>query len=294
MFVHLQKKWGVSTRQFWVIFIAFALTGTTTAFITRYVATWLGLSAESYWLWRLLLRVSMLLIGYQVLLLMYGGLLGQWAFFWKYERKLLQKLGIIKKGAETSAQTTFKIAIFASGAGSNAAKMIAYFKGHPFVQVALIVSNKSDAGVLAIASANNIETLIIERERFTKGDAYTPELMEKGINFIVLAGFLWKIPATLIASYPNKIVNIHPALLPKYGGKGMYGARVHEAVIAAREPESGITIHWVNEHYDEGATIFQAKCKVDTGDTADSLAEKIHVLEHAHFSEQIERLLTNH
>lgn len=284
MFKRLQEKWGVSTRQFWIIFIAFGLTGTTTAFITRYVAAWLGLGPDSFWLWKLLLRIGMLLIGYQVLLLGYGALLGQWAFFWKYEQKLLQKLGILPKNIQ-------KLAIFASGAGSNAAKIIAHFKNHATIKVVMIVCNKPEAGVLKIAAENGITTLLIEKDRFAKGDGYCPELLEKGVNFVVLAGFLWKIPQTLIAAYPNQIINIHPALLPKYGGKGMYGAKVHEAVIAAGEKESGITIHYVNEHYDEGATIFQATCSIHQGDDADSLAHKIHGLEHQHFPLVIERLL---
>lgn len=184
------------------------------------------------------------------------------------------------------------VAIFASGAGSNAANIIAYFKSHPSIKVVLIVCNKPGAGVLNVAAENNIPTLIIEKERFNKGDAYLPELAARNIHFLVLAGFLWKIPPALIAAYPHKIINIHPALLPKYGGKGMYGNKVHEAVIAAGEPESGITIHYVNEHYDEGATIFQAKCDVHANDTPETLAQKIHRLEHANFPAQIEQLLS--
>ncbi len=284
----LQRKWGVNNRQFWIIFLAFALTGTTTAMITRYVTTWLGMTAETFWAWKVLLRLAMLLVGYQGILLLYGALLGQWSFFWKYEKKLLTKLKIL---SETPSKIT-RLAIFASGAGSNAAKIIAHFEQHPTIKIALIVCNKPGAGVLTIASNNQIPVLMIEKDPFLKGDAYTAELAANTIDFIVLAGFLWKIPAALIEAYPNKMVNIHPALLPKYGGKGMYGAKVHEAVIAAGEKESGITIHWVNEHYDEGGIIFQAACSIDPLDTADSLANKIHALEHLHFPMQLERLLT--
>lgn len=184
-----------------------------------------------------------------------------------------------------------KIAIFASGAGSNAANIIKHFQKSATVSVALIVCNKPGAGVLQIAADNRVPTLLIEKERFFKGDAYLPDLKIAGIDFIVLAGFLWKVPDALIAAYPNKIINIHPALLPKYGGKGMFGAKVHEAVIAAGEKESGITIHFVNEHYDEGAPIFQAVCSIDQNDSPDSLAKKIHELEYAHFPLQIEQLL---
>jgi phosphoribosylglycinamide formyltransferase-1 len=175
--------------------------------------------------------------------------------------------------------------------GSNTANIIEYFKNRDDVKVVLIVCNKPEAGVLSIAKNHLIPTLIIEKDRFDKGDAYLSELKAVGVDFIVLAGFLWKVPPALIAGYPNQIINIHPALLPKYGGKGMYGSKVHEAVIAAGEQESGITIHFVNEHYDEGASIFQAFCKIEPADTAETLAAKIHELEYLHFPKQIVELL---
>lgn len=186
-----------------------------------------------------------------------------------------------------------QLAVFASGAGSNARRIIEHFttEAASLAQVSLIVCNKPGAGVLQIAADAGIPTLIIERERFLRGDGYVAELQAAGIDFVVLAGFLWKVPITLIEAYPRKIVNIHPALLPKWGGKGMYGAFVHQAVVEAKEPESGITIHYVDEHYDHGDTIFQASCPVDANDTAESLAHKIHVLEHAHYPKVIEQLL---
>ncbi len=184
-----------------------------------------------------------------------------------------------------------KLAIFASGAGSNAAKIIEHFSNHPTVVIDLIVSNKKEAGVWGIAAAHQIDTLYINRESFINTDLCVKQLQAKGIGFIVLAGFLWKVPESLINAYPGKIINIHPALLPKYGGKGMYGMHVHEAVIAAGEKESGITIHYVDAHYDEGDIIFQAKCSIEPSDTPESLAGKIHLLEHTHFPKVIERLL---
>jgi phosphoribosylglycinamide formyltransferase-1 len=184
-----------------------------------------------------------------------------------------------------------KVAIFASGAGSNAQKIIDHFRGNTGVQIALVVCNKPGAGVLDIAGREGIPTLIIEKEQFFRGDAYVPSLREKNIDLVVLAGFLWKIPDTLIKAFPQKIVNIHPALLPKYGGKGMYGRFVHAAVIAAGEKESGITIHFVDEHYDHGDIIFQATCTVEPSDTPESLAARIHALEHQHFPEVVDRLL---
>ena len=184
-----------------------------------------------------------------------------------------------------------KIAVFASGAGTNTAKIIDKFKHHPVVSVALIVCNKPGAGVLQVAEKNNIATLLIDKERFFRGDGYVDELKLKEIDFIVLAGFLWKIPDALIKAYPKKIINIHPALLPKYGGKGMYGQFVHETVLTNKEAESGITIHYVDEHYDNGDIIFQARCPVMEDDTPDTLAQRIHLLEHEFYPGVIEDLL---
>ncbi|MFT3937185.1 MAG: phosphoribosylglycinamide formyltransferase [Chitinophagaceae bacterium] len=182
-----------------------------------------------------------------------------------------------------------QIAVFASGAGSNAQKIIQHFTAHPLMKISLVVCNKPGAGVIGIAEKENIPVLIIEKEKFLQGNGYAEELKAMGVDFIVLAGFLWKVPSSLIAAYPNKIINIHPALLPKYGGKGMYGNFVHEAVIKAGEKESGITIHFVDEFYDHGNIIFQAMCDITPGDTAASLSQKIHQLEHLHYPAVIEK-----
>ena len=184
-----------------------------------------------------------------------------------------------------------RIAIFASGSGSNAQKIMEHFNASKKVKVSLVVSNKPGAGVVTIAEQKNIPVLIIEKERFFLGDSYIKELEEHKVDFIVLAGFLWKIPAALIQAYPNHIINIHPALLPNYGGKGMYGQQVHQAVIDNKEKESGITIHYVDEHYDHGTTLFQATCPVLKDDTAYSLAQRIQLLEHEHYPRVIEELL---
>jgi len=183
------------------------------------------------------------------------------------------------------------IAIFASGAGTNAQKIIDHFRNSSVAKVALIVCNKKNAGVLQIAEKENIPSLIIEKEKFFSGSGYLDELLERRIDFIVLAGFLWKIPFPLLQAYPRKIVNIHPALLPKFGGHGMYGSHVHEAVLAGKEVESGITIHYVDEHYDNGDIILQIKCPVLDKDTPESLANRIHQLEHANYPLVIEQLL---
>lgn len=187
-----------------------------------------------------------------------------------------------------------KIAIFASGAGTNAERIIDHFRDHPSIRISLIVCNKPGAGVLNIAQKEQIPSILIEKARFFQGDAYVNELQERGIGFLVLAGFLWKIPDALVKAYRGRILNIHPALLPKYGGKGMYGAFVHTAVIAAKETETGITIHYVDEIYDHGKAIFQASIPVEPTDTPESLAQKVHALEHAHFPKIIEKEINSY
>jgi phosphoribosylglycinamide formyltransferase-1 len=184
-----------------------------------------------------------------------------------------------------------QIAIFASGTGSNTARIIDHFRHHPTIRIALIVCNRPGAGVLDVASREGIPSLLIEKDPFFRGDAYVGELQARQICFIVLAGFLWKIPQALVRAYPGKIINIHPALLPKFGGKGMYGRFVHEAVIAAAEEETGITIHYVDEHYDHGEPIFQAKVIVEKDDTPETLAKKVHLLEYEHFPRIIEEVV---
>ncbi len=199
-----------------------------------------------------------------------------------------------------------KIAVFASGTGTNAAKIIEHFTSPPasphFVErgdsktpkvcVALIVCNNPEAGVLKIAAKENIPFLLIEKEKFFHGDSYIKELKEKEIDFIVLGGFLWKIPDAFITAFPGKIINIHPALLPKYGGKGMYGRYVHQAVIDNKDKESGISIHYVDEVYDNGKIIFQVTCPVHPTDTANSLAQRIAELEHTHYPPVIESIIS--
>jgi phosphoribosylglycinamide formyltransferase 1 len=212
-----------------------------------------------------------------------------------YPRYLLSQ-SVKSAGKIKSASTVYicpvkKIAVFASGAGTNAAGIIQYFRNHQTITVSLIVSNKPDAAVLNIAASENIPSLVIDKEKFFRGNAYVDELKQAGIDWIVLAGFLWKIPDLLIRAWHGRIINIHPALLPKHGGKGMYGRFVHEAVINAGEKESGITIHYVDEHYDNGDIIFQASCPVLENDTADLLAKRIRKLEHLHYPEIIEKVV---
>jgi phosphoribosylglycinamide formyltransferase-1 len=183
------------------------------------------------------------------------------------------------------------LCIFASGSGSNAQKIIEYFKDSPRVRVALVVSNKRDAGVLDIAHEHGIPTQIIDRTVFYETEYLLGILKQHEVKFVVLAGFLWLIPPYLVRAFPKKMVNIHPALLPKFGGKGMYGMRVHEAVKASGETQSGITIHFVNEHYDEGDIVFQASCPISPEDSPADIARKVQQLEHKNFPKVIEKLL---
>lgn len=196
-----------------------------------------------------------------------------------------------KQAESTNKGYQHRLAIFASGAGSNALKIIEHFEGHATIKVVLVACNKPGAGVLSIARQNNIDALLIEKENFFRGDGYVDALKSYQVNFIVLAGFLWKIPDTLISAFPGSIINIHPALLPGFGGKGMYGNHVHEAVLAAGEKESGITIHYVDGHYDNGDIILQSTCMVETNDTPETLAAKVHALEHRYYPQVIEELL---
>lgn len=191
---------------------------------------------------------------------------------------------------EAAQSNPKRIIIFASGAGSNAQKIIDHFRDKDIARVVLIICNNPSAGVLQIASKENIPVLMIDKQRFN-ADGYSNELMDYDPDLVVLAGFLWKIPPVLIQAYPEKIINIHPALLPKYGGRNMYGARVHEAVLQAGETVSGISIHYVDEIYDHGRIIFQATCKVEKHDTPESLSERIHLLEHNYYPTVIEQLL---
>ena len=183
------------------------------------------------------------------------------------------------------------IAIFASGSGSNTENIIRYFRENEAIQVSLVLSNRSDAYVLERAHRLGVPCNVFPKEDWVAGDEILAVLQEYHIDFVVLAGFLVRVPDLLLHAYPNKIINIHPALLPKFGGKGMYGNRVHEAVVAAGEKKSGITIHYINERYDEGNIVFQAVCPVLPTDSPEDVAKKVHALEYEHFPRVIERVL---
>lgn len=302
MFQRLKDKWHLSWPRFILVFSTFALGGSLCGYLGRILMGLTGLEKNVLYYIIYIILVTLL---WPFCVITISIPMGQFPFFRNYLRRMWGRIvkkgresGVRSEGSENQLQTTdhqhrTTLAIFASGAGSNAQKLMEQFTNHPFIQVALVVCNKPGAGVTTIAARHQVPVLMIEKERFFRGGAYLEELQRQKIDFIVLAGFLWKVPEALVHAYPNKIINIHPALLPKYGGKGMYGMRVHEAVIAAGETQSGITIHYVNEHFDEGQPIFQASCPVTPQDTPESLAQKVHALEHRHFPEVVEQLLAD-
>ena len=182
-----------------------------------------------------------------------------------------------------------KIAIFCSGSGSNAQQIMDYFQHSDDIKVAVLMANKQDAYALERAKKMNVPTRVFNRTDFYETDRVIEELRKFEVDWIVLAGFLWLIPENLVKKFPNKIINIHPALLPKFGGKGMYGMNVHNAVVANKEKETGITIHFVNSNYDEGNIIFQVSCAVGSQDKAEDVAKNVLALEHEHFPKVIEK-----
>ena len=300
MFVKLKQRWNVNNTNLVLILFTFALGGSLCGYLGRQLLSVTRLESGPAWMTLYIIIVTLL---WPLCVLLMSILLGQFPFFRKYLAKVWARLSGEKK------REIIRVAIFASGAGSNAEKIIQKFN-HPNhnikgiedqrqgekatnARITLVVCNKPGAGVLQVAKVANIETLLIDKERFFNGDHYLPHIKEHGIDFIVLAGFLWKIPVGIIQAYPNKIVNIHPALLPRHGGKGMYGKKVHEAVIAAGDKQSGITIHYVDELYDHGNVILQATCELGKNETPETLAEKIHLLEHEHYPALLERLLQN-
>ena len=183
------------------------------------------------------------------------------------------------------------IAIFASGEGTNAERIIDHLSKSKAAKVVLLISNNMKSGALDKAVQREVPIMILDRKEFFADESIIKFLISEKIDLIVLAGFLWMIPKNLIAAFPNKIINIHPALLPKHGGKGMFGSNVHKAVLVAKEKETGISVHFVNENFDEGKIIFQAKCPVESNDTPQTLSTKVQQLEHQHYPVVIEKLL---
>ena len=289
MLDRLKQRWKVNELQLLLILITFAIGGSLTGYAGKKILNLLAI--EKGWLW-IVIYIIIICLLWPLAVLLISIPFGQYRFFIKYIKKIGVRMGIVRSEVRSrKSDCIHHIVIFASGAGTNAQRIIEYFEKHPSIKVSLIVCNKLGAGVIKIADKYNIPTLIIEKERFFRRDAYIKELKERQIDFIVLAGFLWKLPAILIKAYPSRIINIHPALLPKYGGKGLYGNFVHESVLANKEKESGISIHYVDEIYDHGEIVFQQSCPVLETDTVESLANRIHALEHEHYPRVIEEIV---
>ncbi len=293
----LQQKWGVGQVQFWLIMTTFALGGSLSGYLNKQILNLVFLEKNAaYWL----IYPLLLTILWPISVILVSFLTGQFAFFKGYLGRIWGRLAGSAGSTASSGDTSspIHVAIFASGAGSNAKKIIDYFENRSSrIKISLIVCNVPGAGVLEIAKLKGIPTLMINKTEFAS-TGYVESLQNADIHFIVLAGFLWKVPKVLVNAYQpgngnaKGIINIHPALLPNYGGKGMYGARVHEAVVAAGEKETGITIHWVDAHYDEGDIILQKKCGIEHTDTPSTVAQKIHLLEHQYFAPTIEEILS--
>jgi formyltetrahydrofolate-dependent phosphoribosylglycinamide formyltransferase len=330
MFERLQQKWKVGPFQIVLIIICFALGGSLTGYAAKKIMDLLSVENDWLWtivyillvtiIWPLAVLIVSAFFGQFKFFVGYVTRLGQKIGVLRSPRFAVPSSGSAgssRSGVQSSEfggssqfgvrssesglpashspltthHSPTSVAIFASGAGSNAQKIIEHFRNSPTVKIALIVCNRKKAGVLQIAEKENIPFMVIEKEKFFSGNGYLDELASRKIGFVVLAGFLWKVPGALIAAFPRRIINIHPALLPRYGGQGMFGNYVHEAVIGAREKESGITIHYVDEHYDNGDIILQVKCPVLHGDTPESLAHRIHALEHANYPVVIEEVI---
>jgi phosphoribosylglycinamide formyltransferase-1 len=184
-----------------------------------------------------------------------------------------------------------KVAIFASGTGSNALNLITYFSTHPTIEIACVLTNNAQAGVVFLAESNNISTLVINNTEANDGLLIAKKLAEFQVDYIVLAGYLRKIPVELIQAFPTKIINVHPSLLPKFGGKGMYGIHVHQAVKEAGECESGITIHLVNEEFDKGRILAQFRCEISSEDSVESIQQKVQQLELAYLPHTVDKTI---
>lgn len=283
MFKKLQKKWGVNSLDFILIIVTFALGGSTCARVAELIMNFCEIQKGFIW-W--VIYLVLVTIFWPMCVLIISLPLGQFRFFKNYTGKILAKL--FRKQRPIN-----KICIFASGAGSNAEKIIEFFKSDSTTSIALIVTNNPNAGVINIAQKHHIPLEIISNKDFTEGTGLINLLSLQQVSFIVLAGFLKKIPPLIIDKYPRKILNIHPALLPNYGGAGMFGNAVHKAVIENKETESGITIHVVDELYDHGDIVFQKNCPVDSNETAETLANKIHQLEHVYYPIVIKDYIEN-
>ena len=283
MFGRLKNKWHVGGGRLALILITFALGGSLCGYAGRKLLAFSGLEKGILWV---VLYIILIILLWPLAVILVSILTGQFPFFKNYIRRISGKM------FGTKSKKRVSIAILASGTGSNAQRIIETLPDHwddngPLqAKIAVIISDNPSAKVIGIAEKNNIPAEVIYLKNKTAeeiSEAYLSLLNKYRIDFIVLAGYLKMIPAAVIKAYPKKIMNIHPALLPKYGGPGMYGTRVHEAVLDAGEKESGISIHYVDEIYDHGEVIFSTTCALDENETPASLAQKVHQLEHRHY-----------
>jgi len=287
MFKKLQERWKVNMWNLILIIATFALGGTSCGELSKALLKLWSDDKTFVW-WVLYIILVTILWPFCVLLISIP--FGQFKFFKNYIQRIAKKM-MGKKESEKNIQ--INIAIFASGNGTNADNIISHLKtiSNLPISVSLIVTDKENAGIHEVAFKNNIPIFVIPKSDIEIGDEMLKHLKNHQIAFIILAGYLKKVPRNILQSYERNVINIHPALLPKHGGKGMYGKHVHETVIANKEIESGITIHYVDEIYDNGEIILQQKCSISENDTAETLAEKIHQLEYAHYPEVIASLL---
>ncbi|MEJ7611649.1 MAG: phosphoribosylglycinamide formyltransferase [Ferruginibacter sp.] len=296
MLKRLQKKWKVSGGRLILIIATFAVGGSLCGYAGRKL---LGLMNIEQGVFRVILYIILVTLLWPAAVILVSIVFGQFSFFRNYLKRIFGRMHK-KKAAPVPAP--LNIAVFASGAGTNTEQIIAALPGHyregettaANINIAAVITDNPLAGVLGIAQKNGIPAEVLSLKNKTpdqRTEAYFLALKKYSVDFIVLAGYLKKIPSEIIKAYPGKIINIHPALLPAFGGAGMYGSRVHEAVIAAGEKESGISIHHVDEIYDNGEVIFRATCPVDENDTPETLAKKIHMLEHTHYPKIIAQVL---
>jgi folate-dependent phosphoribosylglycinamide formyltransferase PurN len=286
MFRWLQNKWKVSGFRLLLVLCTFALGGSLCGFLGRKLMVWLDWPIAG---WGVPLYILLITLLWPVAVIAVSIPFGQFNFFKNYLRRIWHR--ITGKKTAPDAPPSHRLAVFASGSGSNALKIMVHFHLHAHVKVALVVCNNPKAGVLAHANTYGIPVLMLRKETFFSEGSCLAQLKQHGITAIALAGFLWRVPTALTAAYTSKIVNIHPALLPKHGGKGMYGQHVHQSVLNHGDAETGITIHEVDAEYDHGPHLFSAKCPVLPHDTVHELAARVLALEHKHYAPTIERWL---
>ncbi len=277
MLQKLQQKWKVGTGRLLLILTSFALGGSLCGWLGRKLLGLWGLEKSAAYY---ILYVVVITILWPLCVLVIGSGLGQFRFFRNYLSKILAKI--------TGQKPLAKLVVFGSGGGTNAEKIMEYFEHHSSIKVKLIVTNRKNAGILAKAQSRGIATIILTQQLPLNSQTTIDQLQKQGITHIILAGFLQKIPPSLLNAFP-KIINIHPALLPAYGGKGMYGHHVHQAVVQAGEQKTGITIHEVDEVYDHGKILYRQEIPISKQDTAGTVAEKVLVVEHEQYPKVIEQ-----